>query len=207
MQKNPRLVKFHVSLKIVKSAFLAFIVVLAFFACAASAFYSDFFIQNSVEVKSPNLQLIAGSDSTCTPNCPSANVVVSASGDFAKVNFDLFPSEPHFPQPCTYFTDLIQIKNVGSLNQTIKSIAISDISGVSNLGCITIYYLDSQTDNLASANPIATCTLNNSSNGLITVASQHVILPGELDFLAVAAYGCANAKPNAQISFTLSIQS
>jgi hypothetical protein len=123
------------------------------------------------------------------------------------VAFSLFPSETNSPQPATYYTNLLQITNVGTATHTISSITISGITDASNLGSITIYYYTTQTDTPQSGTPVGSVTLTSTSTGTINlISSPTTLTAGATNYIEIVGHAAQGAAPGSTISFTASIQ-
>ena len=162
--------------------------------------------QNSAS-QVPDVRLAAGPDSTSSTNTyPSANVNVAPPYNTAKISLSLFPSDQNTPQPATYYTNLLQIQNQGTANYTIDGITISDISGASNLGGLTIYLFANQTDNPAASNAIGSASLNASSTGTISLLNRTYLLPPSgTSYIEISGYAAANAEAGSTC-FTINIE-
>ncbi len=100
-----------------------------------------------------------------------------------------YPSANNIPQPSTYYTDLLQIKNVENANRTIKSITVSDLKDASNLKCLTVFLFTNQTDNPTASTPLGAVFLTNSSKGDALLSGKFTLEPSEVNYIEVA--GCA----------------
>lgn len=163
----------------------------------------------------PNLQtkgvwIVAGPDCVNNSNTyPSATVSVSASNDYAAVHLSLFPATCENIQPITCYTDLIRIENRDSICHTIKRLTVTDLTGADNLGEITIYYLQNQTDDPASSIVIGSATINQDSYAPIIVYSgnpNHQIPIGGIEYIEIIGYASSNARAEATISFNINLE-
>jgi len=185
---------------------------LALFLCiglAAAAVFTMYYANNTATVKIPDVQLAAGSDSSSSTTYPAASVTVATTHDYAAVAFSIFPSVANSPQPATYYTDLLQIKNVGTAAHTIKAITISSLSGAANLGSITVYYYASQTDTPQTGTPIGSATITSSSVAppsiTIFIGTQS-IAAAATQYIEVVGYAASGAALDSTVAFTVSIQ-
>jgi hypothetical protein len=149
-------------------------------AAVLTAYYANF----TATVKTPDVRLVAGPDSTVSPTVyPAASVTVASTYDSAAVAFSLFPSATNTPQPATYYTNLLQVTNAGATSHSINSITISGITGASNLGSITIYYYATQTETPQTGSPVGSVTLTSSSTGTINLlSSSNAIAAGATNY-------------------------
>ncbi len=191
----------HKKIKILLA--LTALIVLA--GTVSAAVFTMFYSTGTAVVKTPDLQFVAGSDSGGT-SFPSASVTVASTKDFADVGFSLFPSTENTPQPATYYTDLLQIRNEGTADHTIESITISGITGATNLGSLTIFYYDTQTDSPTTGTPIASTTLTSTSSGTITLLSGQTIDAGAIHYIEIVGYAAQDADADSTIGFTISVQ-
>jgi hypothetical protein len=163
--------------------------------------------QSTDTARVQGIYLVAGPDSTIDPaTYPAATVVVAPTNDSATIAFSLFPSEPSTPQPATYYTNLLQITNTATINCTINSIKISGITGASNLGCITIYYYATQTDDPQNNSPIGYATLTSTSTDTIALISAYTLAAGTTNYIEIVGYANPNAAVDSTIGFNLEIQ-
>lgn len=182
---------------------------IALFLCiglAAAAIFTMFSVSNTATVKTPDVRLVAGSDSSDDTTYPSAIVTVKSTYDYATVAFSLFPSVESSPQPATYYTDLLQINNAGTNGHTIKSITITSLSDQSNLGGITIYYCEAQTDTPQTDN-LASVALTSSSNAPVSLfTGTQSIAASATQYIEVVGYALSTATVDDTIAFTVSIE-
>ncbi len=179
-----------------------------FVGLVGAAIFTTFSANYNATVKTPDVRLVAGSDSSVSPTAfPAATVTVASTYDSAAVAFSLFPSATNTPQPATYYTDLMQVTNAGTASHSISSITISGITGASNLGSIVIYYYAAQTDSPQSGSPIGSVTLTSASTGTISLlGSSHTLAAGATNYIEVVGYAAPGAAAGSTISFTASIQ-
>jgi len=75
---------------------LAALLLVAGVACAAA--FTMYYAASTATVKTPDLQLIAGPDSTTSPTTyPAATVTIATTHDHANVAFSLFQSATNSP--------------------------------------------------------------------------------------------------------------
>lgn len=183
-------------------ALIAFAVIIG---TSTAAVFTMFYATNTATVKTPDLRFAAGNDSGGT-GYPSATVTVASTYDYANVAFSLFPSATNTPQPATYYTNLLKIHNNGEITHTIKSITISDITGASNLGSLTIYYYATQTDSPQTGTPIGSATLTSSSTGTVTIfsGSQNLAASGT-HYIEIVGYAASGAAVDSTVSFNIAV--
>lgn len=173
----------------------------------AAAVLTMFYTNTTATVKTPDVRIGAGPDSTGGTSYPAATVTVASTYDFATVEFSLFPSATNDPQPATYYTNLLNITNYGTTSHTIESITITAINGQSNLGNITTYYYTTQTDTPSSATATGVANLTSTSTTPVTIFSgTQTIAASAAQFIEIIAYAAPGAAVNSEITFTLSLQ-
>ena len=174
---------------------------------ATAAVFTMYYADITATVKTPDIQLAAGTDNSTSTSYPNASVIVASTYDYATLNFSLFPSEDNTPQPDTYYTDLLQIQNVGSSNHTIYSIIVTSLTGASNLGNLTIYYYDTQTDTPETGTPISAVSLTSSSGAPVTVFSgTQDIAGGTTDYIEIVGHAASGAAVDSTIRFVVSVK-
>jgi hypothetical protein len=202
-EKNVSSPHYRKKLRILLPIFALLIIV----GLVSAAVFNMYYTTNTVTVKTADVRLVAGPDSTASPTSyPNATVTVASTNDSATVAFSLFPSASNTPQPETYYTNLLQIKNFGTASHTINSITISSITGAANLGSVTIYYYDTQTDTPDTGSPVASTTLTSGSSGTIPLLSAQVSPPSDTDYIEIVGYALSTAAAGSTVTFTLSIQ-
>lgn len=185
---------------------LPLIVLASIIGLASAAVFTMYYASFTATVKTPDIQLAAGPDSTASPTSyPAATVTVASTYDYATVAFSIFPSATNTPQPATYYTNLLQIKNVGTASHTINSITISGITGASNLGNITIYYYATQTDNPDTSTAANYITLTSSSTGSYTLVTSQTIAASATNYIEIVGYADSSASSGSTVSFNVAI--
>ncbi len=173
----------------------------------ASASFIIHSTQNNAALKTRDICLVAGPDSTTDPTTyPAATVAITPTEDSATITFSLFPSTACTPQPATYYTNLLQITNTGKTNYSINSITISGITGASNLGSLTVYYYATQTDNPQNGLPIGSATLTDTSGGTISLINAYTMAANTTNYIEIVGYANPNAAVGSTIDFILEIQ-
>jgi len=183
---------------------------------ASSTIYVYYIVNNTATVKTPDVQLVAGTDSTaCSSTFPCATVTVQSTKDYATATFSLFPSNTNTPQPATYYTNFTVVYNSGTVAHTIKAIKLSGFSGLGNLGNITVDYCSLQTEFNANgtlvtpSNLVGSATITSS-----TVADQSVsgfgtgvsLAASGTGYIEIIAYASGAATAGSTVTFQISIQ-
>jgi hypothetical protein len=184
---------------------------------ASSTVYSYYIMSNTATVRTPDVRLVAGTDSSSCTTYPCTTVSVSSTYDYATVSFSLFPSVTNSPQPATYYSNLTTIQNKGTLAHSIDSIQISGISETGTpapLGTITVYYCSAHTEFNPNGTPVTACVgsyaITSTTSGTISGISSAspASLPAgapNKGYIEVAAYAASGATAGT-ISFQISIQ-
>jgi hypothetical protein len=173
----------------------------------SAAVITVFYTQNTATVKTPDIQLVAGPDGAGGATFPSATVTIASTHDYANVAFSLFPSAVNTPQPATYYTNLLQITNIGTAAHTIKGISITSLSGATNLGSVTIYYYAAQTDSPTTGTPIGSATLTSASTAPVTIFSgSQALAASATNYIEIVGYAASGAAVDSTVGFTVSIQ-
>jgi hypothetical protein len=192
----------------IKCIALIFLIVLTIFIGIVSASAHKSYNGKNIGPIKTSIRLMAGSDSEKNPlNYPAATVNVASTHSCATVVFSIFPSASNTLQPATYYTDLLRIKNFGTTPYTIKRVTISDITGASNLGSLTVYLFATQTDSPTTNTPIGSVTLMSNSSGTINLLNGSYTLPkSAITYIEIVGSAASNAMPDSTVGFTLKIQ-
>jgi hypothetical protein len=176
-------------------------------ATASASVFTQYYGSTTATVRTPDIQLASGPDSTGGSTYPSATVTVSSTSDFATVAISLFPSATNNPQPATYYTNLVQIKNMGAGAHTISQISISGISSTraGDFGNVTVYYETAQTDVPTTANAAGFLKVTGTTGGNVFSGSQSIAASGT-HYLEIVGYAGATAVAGDTITFTLNIK-
>ena len=184
---------------------------------ASSTVYTYYILNNTGTVRTPDVRLVAGTDSSgsCTAY-PCATVTVASTNDYAAVAFSLFPSATNSPQPATYYSNLTTIQNKGNTAHSISSIKVSGFGGLTYLGSITVYYCTTQTEFnpdgtlVTPANCARSYTITSSTSGTQTLSGSFPISlaagSASKGYVEVAAYAASGAAATSQVTFQVSIQ-
>lgn len=208
MRKSYHLIKSQPRPRLVKRLTVMLVLALAaVIGLASASVFTVHAAQGTGVIRAQGIQLVAGPDGASNPNTyPSAAVTVSPNHDSAEVALSLFPSQKNTPQPATYYTNLLQITNSGNSNHTINEITVSDITGASNLGSLTIYYYMAQTDNPQNAKPTGSSTLTSASTGTTVLFSgKQTLMPSAVNYVEIVGYASPNAAVDSTVSFTLTV--
>jgi hypothetical protein len=193
---------------LVKSAVLIVLIILLSVIITFSA--GVFFVGNAQNVDSvyaSDVRLTAGPDCLCNPaNFPCANVSIAPTYDYATITLSLFPSANNNPQPLTYCTNLLQIRNFGDANCTIKGITVSNIKGASNLGCLTVFLFSNQTDSPTTCKPLGSISLTNSSSGSISLCDKYVLEASQVNYIEIVGCAAAGCACGSTVGFTVNLQ-
>lgn len=199
--KLKRLILTHKKYKIL----LALVAISVLAGSATAAVFATLYTTSTATIKTPDIQLAAGPDSNTSTSFPAATVTVASTYDYASLSFSIFPSATNTPQPATYYTNLLHIKNLGIANHTLNTITISGITGATNLGSLTVYLYATQTDSPQSGTPLGSVTLTSTSTGTITLASNQLITTGSTLYVEVVGYASPSASAGSTVGFQTSI--
>ena len=182
---------------------------------ASSTVYVYYIANNTATSRTPDLRLVAGTDSSgsCTAY-PCAAVTVSSTYDSATVGFSLFPSVVNTPQPATYYSNLTTIQNKGTGAHSIQSVKISGFGNVANLGKVTIYYCTALSEFnpdgtlVTPGNCVGSYSIISSSPGVQSVSGTFPssLAAGAKGYIEAAAYALNTASPGSTVTFQISIQ-
>jgi len=187
-------------------------------ATATAAVFSMDYATATATTQKSDVQFVKGSDATGSTTYPAASVALSDTNDYATVGISMFKSvtQTHL-QPATYYTDLLHVKNSGTVTHTIKAISISNVvvanGAFTNGGSITVYYCSSQTDVLADTVPhytIDSSTTSGSTNYVIPIGSPQALaatgLAGDTGYIEIVAHASGTAGDTSSVTFDLSVQ-
>ena len=163
--------------------------------------------QNAGSVYASDIRLTAGTDCfSSQANFPCANVSIAPTFDCATVTLSMFPSAKNNPQPLTYYTNLLQIRNLGDTNCMIKGLTVSNIKGASNLGCLTVFLFSNQTDSPTTCKPLGSISLTNSSSGNILLCDNCMLEASQVNYVEVVGYAAAGCACGSTVGFTVNLQ-
>lgn len=189
-----------------KTGKVTVLLVLAVLMAAASAsVFVKYYGNATATVRGNDVQLAAGADATGGAVYPAASVTIASTKDFATVGISMFASATNTPQPSTYFTDLVDVKNVGASGHTISVISISSITDANSaLGKITVYYCTTQTNDPASSN-VGHYDITSTTGGNVFSGSQAIAASGT-HYIEIVAYAASTAVAGNAITFVIGIQ-
>lgn len=189
-----------------KTGKIAAILMLAMFMATASAsVFVTYYGHGTATAQTPDVQLAAGADNIGGTKYPTGTVTISSTMDYADVGISFFASETQTPQPATYFTDLLQIDNVGTVSHNITQVAISGIVDADTiLGQITVYFCTSQTNDPANNN-VGHFDITSTTGGNVLGATQE-IAAGSTVYLEIVAYANATATTGQSVTFDMAVQ-
>jgi len=183
------------------------LLITAMMTTASASVFTYYYGNTTATVRASDMQLIAGADNLGGSTYPTATVTVSSTNDFATMGISLFKSATNTPQPATYFTDLLEVKNnAGSASHTVKLVSISGITATrgADFGSITVYYCASQTDNPAGSN-LGSFAITSTTGGNV-FSGTDTITAGTTHYIEIVAYAGTGATTGDTITFTVNIQ-
>ncbi|MDG6929007.1 MAG: hypothetical protein JRN29_03030 [Nitrososphaerota archaeon] len=190
---------------------LSVLLLVSLVAVGSASVYVFYYATTTATVKSPDLQLYAGSDSTTSCTTYPCTTVSVSNNDQATVSLSLFPSVGGSPPAAaTYYTNLTVIKNSGTASHTISSIKVTSVTGGTNLGTITVYYCTTQTEFNPDGTPVTACTASGSitsgTTTLTILSSPTTIGAGAIQYIELVGYAASGAAAGSTVSFNLAIQ-
>jgi len=176
-------------------------------ATASATVFVMYYGSATATVRTPDVRLVAGTDSTCSSTYPSACVSIASTYDFATVGISFFPSVTNTPQPASYFTNITTIRNYGTVVHTINSIAISNIGGTTaDLGSITVYYCASSSGSSPPSASCASFAITSTTGGSLSGSSLPATLAASTTgYIEVVAYAASGATASSSVTFQISI--
>jgi len=184
---------------------------------ASSTVYTYFIVSPTGTVKTPDVRLVAGTDSqaSCT-TYPCTTVTVASTNDYATVAFSLFPSATNTPQPATYYSNLTTIQNKGASSHSIEAIKISGFTNVANLGGITIWFCTTHTEFnpdgtlVTPADCAGSYTITSASTGYQSISGTYPVTlnvgaPNK-EYIEMSAFALSTATAGSTVTFQISIQ-
>ncbi len=193
------------------------LLILGLVATAGATTYVFFYVSNTATVRTSDLTLAAGTDSSgsCTVY-PCATVTVTGTSDTATVTMSLFKADATFsPPPATYYSNLVQVKSATNTH-SIKAVAILGISDTraADFGSATVYYCTTQTDFnpdgtlVTPANCVGSFTFTSTTGGSVSGTFPVSIAAGGTHYIEVVAYAGSGGTVVAgdTITFKISVQ-
>jgi len=151
--------------------------------------------------------LVPGSDNRCaaSPIYPCASVTVDGTGTVATLGISFPRSNLSTPQPAIYYTDLVEVHNLGTILNTVVSLNVTEVTGAAYLGRITIFYCTAQTDDPATSPDCASFSIVGSSGGLLSGNGvlPSTLNPGQVAYIEVVAFASNTSSAADQASFVL----
>lgn len=182
---------------------------------AVASVYAYFYANATVTVRTADVTLAAGSDSSgsCTVY-PCATVSISGTSDTATVSMSMFKADSTFtPPPSNYYSNLIQVKDATNTH-SIKSVQILGISSssASDFGDITVYYCTAQTEFNPSgalvtpANCVGSFAITSTTGGSVSGAFPVSITAGSTQYIELVAYAGNSGSAGDTITFKIAVQ-
>lgn len=192
---------------------LPVLVVAGLVATASATVFVVYYGSATATAQSNDVILFAGSDShaSCTVY-PCGTVTVSTPADTATVALSLGIDSSGSPQPQTYYTDLLQVKNPSSNAHNIVSIQIGNIVNSGALGSVSVYYCpttDPTTLAAISTDCAFSYTFTTTTSGTLTGGTYPISLPATtgVGYFVFAGYAISTATSGtSNVSFQVQIQ-
>jgi hypothetical protein len=156
---------------------------------------------------SSGLTFVPGGDSRCSvsPVYPCASVSIDGTGTVATMGISFPRSNLSTPQPAVYYTDLVEVHDLGTVSNTIASLNVTDVTGAPYLGRISIYYCTAQTDDPASSPDCASFSIVGSSGGYLSGNNvlPSTLNPGGVAYIEVIAFASSTSSVADVVTFVL----
>jgi len=153
------------------------------------------------------LILVPGSDGQCQnpPIYPCETVSIDGTGTVATIGISFPRSNVSTPQPAAYYTDLVEIHNVGSVPHTVASLNVTNVTGAAYLGKITVYYCAVATEDPTSSPNCADFSIVGASGGYLSGNNvlPSTLNPGKAGYIEVVAFASSASSPSDMVSFVL----
>lgn len=182
------------------------IVIAGLMATATASIFVQYYGTTTATVRTADILLYTGSDSTASPTVyPAATVTPSTTNDYTTISISLFKSATNSPQPATYFTNLTVIKDNAN-SHTISLVSISDISITGNpFGKISVYYRSSQNDDPSAIGLLGSRDITSTTGGNIYSGTDS-LSAGDRRFIEIVAYAGTGASIGDTVTFKVNIQ-
>lgn len=185
-------------------------------ASASATVFVMYYGNATATVQTADVQFVNGADihgtSCSTFPCASSNLATSTHNDSASIGVSFYPATSGTPQPATYYTNLLQVKNEGTVSHSINSITISNIvDASSSLGQISVYLCASSVDisNGANAANCAVFAISSTTGGSLasgsTVTFPYSLSAGSSAYIEVAAYAAPSATAGHTVTFSIAM--
>lgn len=122
------------------------------------------------------------------------------------MNIVLYRFEEVTPQPMTYYTDLLEIKNTGNEPQIIN-VQIKNIQGQDNLGRIVVWFFENQTDTPESTVALAKAQIDKYTISTVDLISNYVLEGNQTRFIELAGFAAITAEIDSKITFDFVVES
>ena len=180
-------------------------------ATASATVYTYFYANTTGTVRSPDVTLVAGGDSSsCASAYPCASVSISGTSDTATVSLSLFPADNSYsPPPSTYYTDLVEIHDANNAH-TVESISITNVGSTGTpYGSVTVYYCTTQctfdSNGAVSGGLVGSYSFTSNTGGTISGLPQSIIASTSQN-IEVVAYAGSGAGDGNTITFKVAVQ-
>jgi len=188
---------------------------IALVGTATASVYTYFYASTTATVRTPDVTLAAGSDSSgsCTVY-PCATVTISGTSDTATVSMSMFKADSTFtPPPSSYYSNLIQVKDATNTH-SIKSVQILGVgsTSASDFGDIIVYYCTVQTEFNPSgalvtpANCVGSFAITSTTGGSVSGTFPVSITAGSTQYIELVAYAGSTSTVGDTIAFKIAVQ-
>jgi hypothetical protein len=194
-----------------KTGLLLLLLVLA--VAASATVYEFFYSYSTSTVRTPDVTVAAGTDASgsCTAY-PCATVSISGASDTATVTLSLFKADTTYtPPPSSYYTNLVQVKDVNNVH-SILGVTITSVSSTSgnDFGKVIVYYCTSQctfdvSGNVNGGTSVGSFSITSTTGGTISGFPQGIAVSGT-HYIELVAYAGSSATAGDTISFNVAVQ-
>ncbi|MDE1854236.1 MAG: hypothetical protein KGI38_10905 [Thaumarchaeota archaeon] len=120
---------------------LPVLIIAGLVASASASVFVVYYGAATGSAQSNDVILAVGSDSSaCTTVYPCGTTTLSSTNDVATVTLSFGKSAAGTPQPQTYYTDLLEVKNPSANAHSITSVQVGTILNNAVLGSVSVYY-------------------------------------------------------------------
>jgi len=162
---------------------------------------------NAMKLAAPasGLSFVPGSDSMAAcVSLPCAIILVVGSGN-AQVSLSFEKESVEYPQPATYYTDLLRLTNPTGSAMAVTSLVITAVSQsrIGDIGAISVFYCSTQTDvpeghcegSYVASGPVGGSVFSGVDN----------LLPGATRYIELEGFAGPTARVGDVISFTIEV--
>ena len=188
---------------------LPVLVIAGMVATASATVFVLYYGSTTATVRALDVTLVAGPDASgsCT-TYPCATVGISTTNDFATIALSFAKAASNNPQPATYYTNLLNVHNGGSVAHSVIGVSVNTIAqSGTDLGKITVYYCTAQTDTPASSASCASFAITTTTGGSLSgITFPASIAASGNGYIEIVAYANTAATASDTVTFQVQIQ-